>query len=68
MDKFLKVLWVIQEKKCFTRLSSYTKRRINPLNPLSYITLLTVFIVGILMFGLYGFWKEADLSNPFKWK
>jgi len=41
--------------------------RFNPYNPLSYISLILILIIGILMFGFVGFWKEVDLSSPFKW-
>lgn len=60
MRKLLKKLYIVQEY-------SNGKRRINPYNPLSYITLVIIFFVGIIMFGIYGFWKEVDIQNPFKW-
>jgi hypothetical protein len=41
--------------------------RFNPYNPFSYLSVIIILIVGILMFGFYGFWKETDLRNPFKW-
>ncbi len=41
--------------------------RVNPFNPLSYIFIPLALIVGLLMFGVVGFWKEVDLNNPFKW-
>ena len=41
--------------------------RFNPYNPFSYLALIIILIIGILMFGFVGFWKETDLSNPFKW-
>ena len=40
-----------------------TAHRLNPYNPLSYVTLVLTFVVGIIMFGIYGFWKETDLTN-----
>jgi len=42
--------------------------RINPFNPLSYITLVLTFIVGIICFGVIGFWEQTDKTNPFKWR
>jgi hypothetical protein len=44
------------------------ERRLNPFNPLSYLTLTIAFFVGIILFGVIGFWNEVDLNNPFKWK
>jgi len=60
MRKLLKKLYIVQEH-------SNGKRRINPFNPLSYIALIIIFFVGIIMFGVYGVWKETDIINPFKW-
>jgi hypothetical protein len=45
----------------------FEAHRFNPYNPLSYIVLIIILIVGILMFGLVGFWKETTTINPFKW-
>ena len=45
----------------------FEAHRINPYNPLSYITIVLVLIVGMLAFGIYGFWKETDTRNPFRW-
>jgi hypothetical protein len=44
-----------------------TAVRINPYNPLSYITLILIYIIGMLLFGIIGFWKETYQVNPFKW-
>lgn len=63
MIKILKKLNVIQEK-----IEGKRYRRINPWNPLSYITIVLTFVVGIVCFGVIGFWKELDIENPFKWK
>lgn len=66
-----KYLWIIQEVK-----NSKTKKRgrgystavrMNPYNPLSYVSLVIIILVGIIMFGVVGFWKEIDNRNPFKW-
>lgn len=70
MRKLLKTLKIIQEvnnknKKLGRGFS--TAIRLNPYNPLSYITIILVVVFGIIAFGLYGFWKEVDTRNPFKW-
>lgn len=77
MRGFLKALKIIQEvsneerhKQGLKRLGRgfFKAHRLNPFNPLSYLTLVLILIFGILAFGFYGFWKEADASrNPFKW-
>jgi hypothetical protein len=41
--------------------------RLNPFNPLSYIFLPCLLIVGFFLFGIVGFFKEIETSNPFKW-
>ena len=73
MRKLLKKIYVIQEvssksKDRYLVGNNIKFVRINPYNPLSYIFLTMLFLFGIIAFGVYGFWKEADLSNPFKWK
>ncbi len=70
MRKFLKYIYVLQEvpnkdKKLGHGFS--TAIRLNPYNPLGYLTIIIALVIGILMFGFVGFWKETDLSNPFKW-
>ena len=75
--KFLKFIWVIQEKDSemiVTRKKDFTKhlykrkyRRVNPFNPLTYLVILITIVVGVFMFGLVGFKKEIG-SNPFKWQ
>ena len=70
--KLLKFLWVIREESNRNRnpklgRGHVTAIKFNPFNPLSYLVLLLIFIVGIIMFGVVGFWKEIDLNNPFKW-
>lgn len=72
LRRFLKAIWVIQEVSNKNRKPplgrGYSEaRRLNPYNPLSYLTVVTTIIVGIVMFGVVGFWKEVDLRNPFKW-
>lgn len=72
LKKILKSLLILQEVSNKNRdpklgrgfLKAY---RLNPYNPLSYIALVIMFVVGILMFGFVGFWKEVELTNPFKW-
>lgn len=70
--KVLKFLYVIQEKYLEKEEAIYGKdawkvRRLNPYNPLSYITIILGFILGIILFGVYGFWEEIEMRNPFKW-
>jgi hypothetical protein len=67
--KFLLVLQVVSNKNRNPKLGRgfSTAYRFNPYNPLSYATLAIMFLVGILMFGFVGFWKEVELTNPFKW-
>lgn len=72
LRKILKKLRVIQEidnknRKPQLGKGLSTARRINPYNPLSYIIILLTFLVGVIMFGVVGFWKEIDTKNPFKW-
>lgn len=70
--KILKFLYVLQEKSNKDRIpklgKGYSKAiRLNPYNPLSYVALVIILAVGIIMFGVVGFWKEIDATNPFKW-
>lgn len=64
MRKFLKLIYVLQER--------YDKKkgikvRANPYNPLSYVAIVISLIVGVLMFGFVGIKEEIDFTNPFKW-
>ena len=72
MDRFkiLIFLKVIQLRKITPKHKMYMfeERRLNPYNPLTYITLTIAFFVGIILFGVSGFWNEVDLNNPFKWR
>lgn len=72
MRKLLKLIWVIQERenhKVYSNLNCrYIEKRMNPFNPLTYISILIIFLVGLLMFGVIGFWSEVDLRNPFRWR
>ena len=67
--KFLLILQEVSNKSRNPKLGRgfLTAYRFNPYNPLSYIALVVIFVVGILMFGVVGFWREAELTNPFKW-
>jgi len=70
MRNFLKKIYVLQEVRNPKKIKGRgfdTAIRLNPYNPLSYITIVLSIVIGILMFGFIGFWKEADLINPFKW-
>lgn len=70
MRKLMKFLGVIQEMKKIPQrgIHPYIHRRLNPWNPLTYITILMIIIIGLIMFGLVGFWKEVDTKNPFSWR
>ena len=76
MRKLLKKLKIIQTVSNEERKKQGLKHlgrgyfeavRLNPYNPLSYLTIIIVLVVGIFLFGVYGFWKEVDIANPFKW-
>lgn len=59
MRKTLKIFYIIQK--------SGNKSRINPFNPLSYIFVILSIIIGIILFGIVGFWDHVDNKNPFKY-
>lgn len=63
----LKQINVIQERSKSGYRFNVKSRRVNPYNPLSYIVLILGFIIGIVCFGIIGFWNEIDTDNPFKW-
>lgn len=68
----LKWLWVLQEVPNKGRpiplgRGFSTARRFNPWNPISYVAVLLFLVAAIIMFGVVGFTKEVDHSNPFKW-
>ncbi len=74
MKKLLIKLYIVQVFQNRGRKESeykgkgyFNAYRINPWNPLSYPTIIIFFIVGIIMFGVVGFWREVDTANPFKW-
>ena len=72
MRKLLNCLYVIQVRSNAGRKVKYGRgfseaHRLNPLNPISYVFLAGAIIVGLILFGVIGFWKEEDLKNPFKW-
>ena len=72
LRELLKTLSVIQEVSNKGRTQKLgrgysTAVRLNPYNPLSYIAFVLTILIGTLLFGIYGFCKEVDLMNPFKW-
>jgi hypothetical protein len=76
MIKILRFLRIIQtvsneerHKKGLKRLGRgyFEAHRLNPYNPFSYITAILILVIGLLMFGVVGFWKEINNINPFKW-
>jgi len=69
--KILKILYIVQYKTVEVNnkyVRHRTLRRLNPFNPLTYLVSLGVIIVGIIMFGIVGFWEQVDFRNPFKWR
>jgi hypothetical protein len=70
MKKILLALKIVQQKQFkdpFNR--TYTKKRLNPFNPLTYILIILWFVFGLIMFGVYGLFKEIDFSDlKFKYK
>lgn len=72
MEKLLKYLFILQEVSNEDRSPKlgrghFNARRFNPYNPLSYLAVIIIIIVGLILFGVIGFWKETDGKNPFKW-
>lgn len=70
MRKILKKIGVLQEKTIHqdNRFKRRTFVRINPFNPLSYVAIISILVVGIITFGLVGFWRQIKIKNPFKWQ
>lgn len=72
MRKFLKSIYVLQEVSNKNRTpilgrGSSTACRLRVFNPLTYIVIALVLILGIICFGIIGFWGQIDKKNPFKW-
>lgn len=71
MRKLLIKLLIVQvhnNTKQNTKGRGFSKAyRLNPFHPLSYPTFIISVLIGFIMFGVVGFWKEVDTSNPFKW-
>lgn len=72
MIRILKKIYVLQTESNKGRKvklgRGYSEaHRLNPFNPLSYLTIIIGLILGLIMFGVVGFWKEMDTKNPFKW-
>jgi len=67
--KSLCILQVVSNHKREPKLGKgYSEAmRFNPFNPLSYIALVLILIIGIILYGVIGFWNETDVCNPFKW-
>ena len=68
MKKFRKVLLFLGITQKIINDRGYERHRLNPYNPLAYILIILVFVVGIILYGVIGFWKELDLRNPFKYQ
>ena len=76
IEKILRFIYVVQVQSNKERVRKglrhlgrgYSEaKRLNPYNPLSYLTLLIILIVCLIMFGVVGFKKELDITNPFNW-
>lgn len=72
MRKFLKIVNILQVRSNRGRAIKLGRGfdeayRLNPWHPGTYILIPSIFVIGIVMFGVVGFWEEADLVNPFKW-
>ena len=70
--KILKRLLIIQEvsnanRKPMLGRGFMTARRFNPYNQLSYVVVSLIVVIGIILYGLIGFWKEKSVRNPFRW-
>ena len=75
MNKILKQLgiWQTRKIKCLTPLGKdeISQHRLNPYNPLTYIILPICIILGLIVYGVWGFWNEMypDLKKYFgKWE
>jgi hypothetical protein len=63
MKKLFKILWITQtkrEKNAFG--SESTMRRFNPYNPITYVVIVIFALIGIIMYGLVGFWYIENVS------
>ena len=71
--KFLRVIQFISNeertKQGLPKLGRgfFEAHRLNPYNPLSYITVIIIIVIGIIMFGVVGFFKEIPTTKPFTW-
>ena len=68
MKSFRKILFFLGVTEKIVNEIGYEKYRLNRYNPLSYILIILVFVVGIILYGVIGFWKEIDLRNSFKYQ
>lgn len=68
MKSFREILFFLGVTEKIVNEIGYEKYRLNRYNPLSYILIILVFVVGIILYGVIGFWKEIDLRNPFKYQ
>jgi hypothetical protein len=74
MKELLIKLWIVQKfknnglpREQWKGSCNWYAYRLNPFNPLSYILIPIGLLITIFMFGVVGFTKEVDWSNPFKW-
>lgn len=71
--KFLRQIKVVEEvsnagRKPYLGKGFSTAIRLNRWNPLSYIGLIIVYVIGLIAYGVVGFWDQVYVSNPFKWR
>lgn len=69
MRKLLKALYIVQEKTTLDKFKRRTKvQRLNPYNPLTYIAILIASIIGMILFGIVGYWNMIELKQSFKYQ
>ena len=66
MEELLLMLRIKQERKIKIRIGYNIQERLNPYNPLSYIVLTIDVVVGIILYGIVGYWRNK--RNPFKYR
>jgi len=63
MKKLFKILWITQTKRKKNAFGSEsTMRRFNPYNPITYVVIVIFALIGIIMYGLVGFWDIENVS------
>jgi hypothetical protein len=63
MKKLFEILWITQTKRVKNGFGSEsTMRRFNPYNPITYVVIVLFALIGIIMYGLVGFWDIENVS------